>query len=184
MFRMTLLAILASSACQSHAAETPRSSRFSFSPAVQAILQSPTPEGELARNWLRYAEALTGDSGVRLEDVVPADVRCLELEAAGFPPGLQGLRLFRQQINAALPDERGYVAEMRFPGPGIIETELHGSGTHRGEFFGRKPTGLRVSFQIRTLNRFENGRMVQRWDRADFSDVLHQIDAALAAGHP
>ena len=155
-------------------------SRFTYSPAVEVILRSESPEGTLARAWVRYSRGLVGEAGVRLEDVVSADVRCLELEAAGFPPGIAGLRLFREQVNSALPDESAHVAQMQFPAPGTIEVELHATGTHTAQFMGRRASGQRLWFLVRTLNRFEDGRMVARWDRADFSQALRQVDDALA----
>jgi predicted ester cyclase len=154
--------------------------RFTFSPAVEVILRSASPEGEVARAWVRYSQGLVGEAGIRLEDVVSADVRCLELEAAGFPPGIAGLRLFREQVNSALPDESAYVAQMQFPAPGTIEVELHATGTHTAQFMGRRASGQRLWFLVRTLNKFQDGRMVARWDRADFSQALRQIDNALA----
>jgi predicted ester cyclase len=183
MIFRSLQALLIVSFCGiASATEEPVTARFTFAPAVKAMLRSDSPEGELARSWVRYSQGLAGEAGVELDEVVSADVKCLDLEAAGFPPGLEGLRRFRQQINAALPDETAYVAEMRFPGPGLIEVDLQGTGTQLGEFLGRKPTGQRVWFVIHTLNRFQNGRMVQRWDRADFGPALALIDAALARG--
>lgn len=156
----------------------PRTSRFTFAPAVTAILAADTPEGSLARIWLRYQYGLVGEAGVRLEDVVAPDVQCIELEAAGYPPRLAGFQVFRQQINTAFPDESVFVAELRFTGVGIVEAELHATGTHRGELLGRPATNRRYWFAMRTLNRFRGNRMVQRWDRMDFAALLAQIDAA------
>lgn len=156
-------------------------SRFSFAPSVRAILAAETPEGALARSWLRYQQGLVGEAGVRLEDVVAPDVQCIELEAAGYAPGLAGFAQFRREINAAFPDESAFVAELRFSSPDIVEAELHATGTHRGDLFGRPPTNQRYWFVISTLNRFRGDRMVQRWDRTDFGGLLAQIDAAVAA---
>ena len=153
-------------------------SRLSFAPAVQIVLQSDTPEGRLARAWVRYAQSLMGEGDVRMEDVIAENVRCIELEAAGFPPGLTGLRIFRQQINEAFPDERAFVADMRFVGRDVVETELHARGTHRGDLMGRKATGRTVFFVIRTLNRFDGDRLIERWDRTDFEGLLRDLDSA------
>jgi predicted ester cyclase len=129
----------------------------------------------LARVWVRYVRGLTGEAGVQLEDVVTADVHCIELEAAGYPPGIAGLRQFRQQINAALPDESTMVTQMRFSGPGTIETELHITGTHLGELLGHPATGRTVRFVVHTLGRFNGDRLLERWDRMDFAGLLRQL---------
>ena len=44
---------------------------------------------------------------------------------------------------------------MRFPEPGIIETELACTATHRGELMGIPATGKQVHFTIHTRNRFD-----------------------------
>ena len=153
-------------------------SRIHFAPAVQAVIESNTPEGALARAWVRYVQGLTGEAGVQLEDVVTADVHCVELEAAGYPPGIAGLRQFREQINTGLPDESGLVTQMRFSGPGMIETELHVTGTHLGELMGHPATGRTVRFVIHTLGRFKGDRLVERWDRTDFAGLLRRLDSS------
>ena len=150
--------------------------RFTFAPAVQAVLKSDTPEAQLAGAWVRYAQSLVGEGGVRMEDAVANDVRCSELEAAGYPAGLTGLRLFRSHVNEAFPDERVFVASMRFPEPGIVAAELHARATHLGPLMGRQPTGKQVFFVINTLNRFVDGRLKERWDRVDFGRVLRELE--------
>jgi predicted ester cyclase len=158
--------------------ESAQVSRFTFAPAVQAVLQQDSPEGRLARAWVRYAQALAGEGGVQIKDVVTPDVRCVELLAAGYPPGAEGLILFRQQANEAFPDETAFVADMRFTGPNMVETELHARATHLGPWMGRAPTGNSLRWVIHTLNRFEGDRMAERWDRADMADLQRQIDGA------
>ncbi len=156
----------------------PQASRIHFAPGVRAVIESNTPEGALARTWVRYVQGLTGEAGVQLEDVVTADVHCVELEAAGYPPGIAGLRQFRRQINAALPDESEIVTQMQFSGPGMIETELYVTGTHLGELMGHPATGRTVRFVIHTLGRFKGDRLVERWDRTDFAGLLRQLDTS------
>jgi predicted ester cyclase len=153
----------------------PENSRIVLTPTVRAIVTADSPEGRLARAWVRYVQGLVGEGGVQIEDVVTGDVRCIELEAAGYPPGVAGLKLFRQQINVALPDERVLVTQIRFSGESTIETELNVTGTHLGELMGRAPTGRSVRFVIHTLGRFKGDRLAERWDRMDFAGLLRQL---------
>jgi len=98
-----------------------------------------------------------------------------ELEDAGFALGPPGFKVFRKQINEAFPDEQVVIVEMRFPEPGIIETELDCKATHRGELMGNPPTGKEVRFTVHTRNRFEGDRMAERWDRMDVAGLLAQL---------
>ena len=113
---------------------------------------------------------------MRIEDVVTPDVHCIELDAAGYPPGPSGLEQFRREINAAFPDESVYIADMRFVGADTVETSCTPAERILVHCWGREPTGRAVSFVIRTLNRFEGDRMAERWDRADFAGLLRQLE--------
>ena len=151
-------------------------SRIRLTPRVQAIVNADSPQGRLGRAWIRYAQGLIGEGGVQIDEVVMPNVRCLDLEGAGYPPGVAGLKQFRQQINVGLPDERVLVTQMRFSDGGVIETELQVTATHLGELLGRPPTGRSVHSVIHTLGRFKADRLVERWDRMDFAGLLHQLD--------
>ena len=107
--------------------------------------------------------------------MVAPGARFHELEAAGFPPGPHGFKAFRAQINAAFPDESVVIVAMRFPEPGIIETELACTATHRGELMGIPATGKQVHFTVHTRNRFDGDRMAERWDRMDFAGLLADL---------
>lgn len=156
-------------------ARTAQKSRIRLSPTVQKIANAKTPQGELARTWIRYAQGLIGESGVALEDVVSSTVHCIDLEAAGYPRGIEGLKQFRREINVAFPDEFSRVTEMRFSGPGMIETELVVTGTQTGGLMGHAATGRSMRVAIHTLGRFKEGHLVERWDRMDFADMLRQL---------
>jgi predicted ester cyclase len=125
--------------------------------------------------FVRFAEALLQPNGEGIDNVVTADARFHELEAAGLPPGPLGFKAFRKQINAAFPDESVFIVAMRFPEPSIIETELACTATHRGELMGIPATGKQVRFTIHTRNRFENERMAERWDRMDVAALLAEL---------
>jgi len=151
--------------------------RVEFSPSVAALLAQNTAEAHLGRLFVGFAKALMDQDSNRIDAVVTADARFHELEEAGFPPGPDGFKLFRKQINAALPDEHVVIVEMRFPERGIIETELDCTATHLGELMGNPATGRAVRFTVYTRNRFEGDRMAERWDRMDVAGLLAQLKA-------
>lgn len=146
-----------------------------YSESVASLLKQSTPEAQLGLLFVRFAEALLQPNGEGIDNVVTADARFHELEAAGLPPGPLGFKAFRKQINAAFPDESVFIVAMRFPEPSIIETELACTATHRGELMGIPATGKQVRFTIHTRNRFENERMAERWDRMDVAALLAEL---------
>ena len=102
-----------------------------------------------------------------------------ELEAIGLPRGLEGLKIFRRQVNAAIPDEHIFVTAVRFEGDDIIEADLDISGTHTGEeFMGIPATGRKIRFKVHARGRFVDGKMAERWDQADFADIKRQLAGA------
>jgi predicted ester cyclase len=149
--------------------------RVEYSPSVAALLAQDTAEAQLGRLFVRFAEALMDQDSNRIDAVVTADARFHELEDAGYPPGPHGFKVFRGQINAALPDEHVVIVQMRFPEPGIIETELDCTATHMGELMGNPATGKAIRFTVYTKNRFEGDRMAERWDRMDVAGLLAQL---------
>lgn len=151
------------------------SSRIGCTPEVRALLSGDTPEANLGRHFLRYCRALLDKDTSRIDEVVTPNARFHELEAAGFPPGPAGFKLFRSQINAAFPGQTVEVRAMRFPAENFIETELACTATHSGPLMGIPASGRRVSFMVYTRNRFEGDRMAERWDRTDFEGLLAQL---------
>jgi predicted ester cyclase len=134
------------------------------------VEQSP-----IAQHFVRFAEALIDPDQSKIDAAVTPDSRFHELEAAGLPPGPSGLKLFRKQMNTAFPDELVRIVAMRFEGTDIIETDLEVTATHSAELMGIPATGKRVAFTVHTRNRFVDGRMAERWDKADIEDLIRQL---------
>jgi len=155
--------------------QTPVESRFSLVPDVQAILDSSTPQSKLLKDFLRFANALTAKDTSEIDQVITPDARFHELEAAGYPKGPEGIKKFRREINAAFPDQRVVLTAVRFEGDDIIEVDLDSTATHLGELMGISATGRRVRFWIHTRDRFVDGRLAERWDRADIEDLMGQL---------
>ena len=112
-----------------------------------------------------------------IDNVVTADSRFHELEAIGLPRGPEGFKLFRRQVNAAIPDEHILITAVRFEGDDIIEADLDISATHTGEGMMGSPaaTGRKIRFVVNARNRLRDGKLAERWDRADFEDIKRQL---------
>ena len=126
--------------------------------------------------FLRFSEAILAVDPAGIDRVVTPDVRFHELEAIGYPRGPKGFKIFRRQVNAAIPDEHIFVTAVRFEGDEIIEADLDICATHTGEeFMGIPATGRKIRFDVHARGRFVDGKMAERWDQADFEDIKRQL---------
>jgi hypothetical protein len=85
-----------------------------------------------------------------LDSVVTPDARFHELEAIGLPPGREGAKMFRRQINAAIPDEHIFAA-VRFEGDDIIEADLV-----------MEASGRKIRFDVHERCRFVDDMLAER----------------------
>jgi len=154
---------------------SPAESRFDLVPEVQAILDSRTPQGELLKHFLLFADALAAKDSTAIDEVIHPDARFHELEAAGYPRGPEGIKKFRREMNSAFPDQRATVRAVRFEGDDIIEVDLDSTATHKVEIWGIPASGRQIRFWIHTRDRFVGGRLAERWDRADVEDLMRQL---------
>jgi predicted ester cyclase len=154
---------------------TPQGHRIELSPAVRAILDSDSPESRFLKHFVRYLDALLAPDPAGIDNVVTPDGRCHELEAIGLPRGRDGLKMFRRQVNAAIPDEHILVTAVSFEGEDIIEADLVMDATQTGEIFGIPATGRKIRFDVHERCRFADGKLAERWDRVDFDDIKRQL---------
>jgi predicted ester cyclase len=153
----------------------PPADRIELSPAVRAIMEADSPQSQFLKHFLRYQEALLAPDPAGLDRVVTPDGRCHELEAMGLPRGPDGLKMFRHQVNAAIPDEHVFVTAVRFEGDDIIEAEMVMNATQTGEIFGIPATGRKVRFDVHERCRFVDGKLAERWARVDLEDIKRQL---------
>ena len=157
----------------------PPSQRIELSPAVRAILEASSPKSALLKHFLRYLEALIAPDPSGIDSTVTPDVRCHELEAMGLPRGREGLKMFRQQVNAAIPDEHVFVAAVRFEGDDVIDADLNMSATAVGEFMGIPGRGRKIRFDVHERVRFVDGKLAERRAQVDFEDIKRQLTAPI-----
>lgn len=149
--------------------------RIELSPAVRAILEVNSPKSQFLMRFLRYLEALLAPDAEGLDSVVTPDSRYHELEAMGLPPGREGLKMFRRQVNAAIPDEHISVTAVRFEGDDIIEADMVMDATQTGEIFGIPATGRKIRFDVHERCRFVDGNLAERWAQVDIEDIRRQL---------
>jgi len=128
------------------------------------------------RHYLRFTEAILAPDPAGIDRVVTPEARFHELEAIGLPRGPEGFKMFRRQVNAAIPDEHISFIAVRSEGEDIIEADLDIRATHTGaEFMGVPATGQKIRFAVGARGRFVDGKMGERWDRANFEDIRRQL---------
>jgi predicted ester cyclase len=149
--------------------------RIELSPAVRAILESDGPKAQFLKHYVRYLEALLAPDTAGVDCVVTPDGRCHELEAVGLPRGREGLKMFRSQVNAAIPDEHILIIAVRFEEGDIIEADMVMNATQTGELFGIPATGRKIRFDVHERCRFVDGKLAERWARVDFEDIKCQL---------
>ena len=156
-------------------AAIPPAHRIELSPAVRAILEADSPQSQFLKHFLGYLQALLAPDPAGLDSVVTPDGRCHELEAMGLPRGPEGLKMFRRQVNAAIPDEHVFVTAVRFEGDDIIEADMVMDATQTGELFGIPATGRKIRFDVHERCRFVDGKLAERWAQVDFEDIKRKL---------
>lgn len=92
----------------------------------------------------------------------------------GQPPGLDGVKWYWRNWEAAFPDFRSELVVLSADEDYVTIVIRH-FGTHTGEFQGHAPTGR--TFSIRTIQvvKFAGGLVVERWGAADVLGLLRQL---------
>lgn len=91
------------------------------------------------------------------------------------------LKAFVREFHAAFPDFSDTVDDQLAEGDKVV-TRFTSSGTHEGPLMGVEPTGTRVSWMGITIDRIENGRIVENWVSWDMHGMLQQLRSSRKPG--
>ena len=58
----------------------------------------------------------------------------------------------------------------------LVAWRWHVTGTHRRKWMGFEPTGRRVTLSGLSVDRFEDGRSVERWEFPDLVEFAAQLE--------
>ena len=79
-------------------------------------------------------------------------------------------------LRSAFTDVHDQVQDQFAEGEKVV-TRFAGGGVHRGVFMGVAPTGKTVTWTGISIDRFEAGKIVERWTEINVLGVLQQIGA-------
>ena len=112
----------------------------------------------------------------RLDDLVAPDVVHHDPYDPNAASGLVGMKRTIELNRTAFPDMR-LIAEDQVAEDDKVATRWRGEMTHLGELGGARPTGNRIVISGITIDRFENGMIVEAWRSMDMLKVLQGIGA-------
>lgn len=125
----------------------------------------------------RYAGAYNENRFDRLDEVLHPEFIIYGAMGADGPLDRDGYRAAAERLHAAFPDLR--IA----PDEGLSrvfedDTTAHRvrfTGTHEGAFFGIPPTGNEVDVRWPWFARWQDGRIIEKWDHPDVLALLQQL---------
>ena len=93
-----------------------------------------------------------------------------------FVGGMDGLKRGYAAFLNAFPDLQVTVEEMIAEGDKVVAFKTL-TGTHRGTHLGVPPTGKRVTYQIISIYRIEDGKIAAYWGLQDELSLKRQLGA-------
>ena len=112
----------------------------------------------------------------KLDELVAADVVHHDPYDPHAAEGLEGLKKTIELNRTAFPDLHIMIEDQVAEGDRVA-TRWTTTMTHRGELGGVAPTGRRVTLTGITIERFEDGRVVESWRSMDTLGLLRTIGA-------
>jgi steroid delta-isomerase-like uncharacterized protein len=88
--------------------------------------------------------------------------------------GPEGTKQLIEGYRTAFPDLKVTVEEQIAEGD-LVATRWTARGTHRGPFLGMEPTGKQATVTGLTIDRIENGKIVESWNNWDTLGLLQQL---------
>ena len=88
--------------------------------------------------------------------------------------GLDGLKKFVAMYREAFPDINFTIEDQVAEGD-MVATRWVGTGTMKGELMGLEPNGKQSTVPGISIDRIENGKIVERWAEVNELSALRQI---------
>lgn len=112
----------------------------------------------------------------RLDELVAPDVVHHDPYDPNAAEGLAGMKRTIQANRSAFPDMQLTVEDQVAEGDKVV-TRWRGEMTHSGDLAGAAATGRRVTITGITIDRFEDGKIVEAWRSMDTLGLLRGVGA-------
>jgi steroid delta-isomerase-like uncharacterized protein len=122
---------------------------------------------------LELIDQLVAPEALIHDPAVPAQMRDLR--------GPDALKRIVTMYRAAFPDVRMTVDDVIASGDKVV-LRWHSEGTHRGELAGLAPTGVHGSATGISIDRWQDGKIVEAWAEWDNMGLARQLGAAPPEG--
>src|SRR5918993_1484376 len=126
----------------------------------------------------RMVEEAFGQGRVEIiEEILAPDFVCYDPNSeSGEVRGADTIKQEIEWFRNAVPDLTYTVEDQIAKGDKVV-TRYTASGIHQGEFFGVAPTGKPIEMTGITIDRFEEGRLVEEWPEYDLLGAMRQVGA-------
>ena len=150
------------------AAATGTASQLDPAEGSRRLLEETFNEGNL-----ELIDQLVAPDAVNHDPAEPAQMRALR--------GPEVFKRTVQMYRAAFPDVRITVDDVIAAGDKVA-LRWHSEGTHRGELEGLAPTGARGLVTGISIDRWQDGKVVESWTEWDNLGLARQLGAAPPEG--
>ena len=150
------------------AGATGAAGRRDLSQASRQLLEQSFNEGNFA-----LIDELVASAAVNHDPATPAQMRDVR--------GPEVLKGMASMYRAAFPDLRITVDDVIAADDKVV-LRWHSEGTHRGELAGLAPTGARGSVTGVSIDRWQDGKVVESWSEWDNLGLARQLGAAPPEG--
>lgn len=134
---------------------------------------------DLAQSVRRFIAAFNDNAVDDVADAIDDNMIDHHLPP-GIPPGPEGLRLWWAMLHDTF-DGRLEIDDL-VEGTDRVATRLTFSGTHKGDFLGYPATYRSFSTSFMSIERFDDGRLVERWEVGDVLGMLQQLELVEPGG--
>jgi steroid delta-isomerase-like uncharacterized protein len=122
----------------------------------------------------RFTELFGTDDAARADEILAPDVVFHGAIPDGDLDGLEAVKGFLAAYRAAFPDAVSTVEDQIAEGD-TVATRWRAHGTHSGPLGDVSPTGREFTMDGMTIERFEDGRIVEIWVARDELGVMRQL---------
>ena len=129
----------------------------------------------------RFVEEVLNRGNFDLVDEVFAPDFVNHFGPPGIPPGAAGFKQVLRGFRAAFPDLHVEIEDLVTEGDKVV-CRFASSGTHQGALMGVPPTGKRVTWTAICIDRYDGGKIVERWEVTDMLGMMAQLGVTFSPG--